>query len=67
MGRHKKITVEVPEDLLMAAQKEGEGISDTVREALALRARDQAYERLRSLRGKVKWAVSLEKLREDRD
>jgi hypothetical protein len=67
MGRLKKITVEIPADLLKRARAEGEGITETVRQALELRARDRAYERLRALRGKVKWSVSLQELREDRD
>ena len=53
MGKLKKITVEVPEELLQSAQGEGEGITDTVRQALELKARKQAYQRLRELRGKV--------------
>jgi post-segregation antitoxin (ccd killing protein) len=65
MGRLKKITVQVPEDLLRRARKDGEGITATVREALEIRARKQAYEQLRALRGKVKWSVSLEDLRKD--
>ncbi len=67
MGRLKKITVQIPEDLLERAQEDGETITDTVRNALQERARHRAYEALRALRGKVKWSVSLEELREDRD
>jgi len=67
MGRLKKITVQVPEDLLQSAQREGESITDTVRNALEERARHRAYQELRALRGKVKWSVSLKELREDRD
>jgi Fe2+ or Zn2+ uptake regulation protein len=67
MGRLKKITVQVPEDLLKRVQNDGEGITETVRSALELLARDRAYEKLRSLRGKVKFSVSLAELREDRD
>ncbi len=67
MGGLKKITVHVSEDLLQQAQKEGESITDTVRNALEERARHRAYQALRALRGKVKWSVSLKELREDRD
>ena len=67
MGRLKKITVQIPEELLRRARLEGEGITDTVRNALELRARDQAYDKLRALRGKIKFSVSLDELREDRD
>jgi Fe2+ or Zn2+ uptake regulation protein len=67
MGRLKKITVQVPEDLLKRVQNDGEGITETVRNALEALARDRAYEKLRALRGKVKFSVSLDELREDRD
>lgn len=67
MGRLKKITVQVPENLLKRARADGEGITETVRNALELRARDRAYEKLRALRGKVKFSVTLDELREDRD
>ena len=67
MGRLKKITVQVPEELLKRAAAEGEGITETVRNALEIRARDRAYDKLRALRGKVKFSISLDRLREDRD
>ncbi|HUO83705.1 MAG TPA: hypothetical protein VM534_01200 [Thermoanaerobaculia bacterium] len=67
MGRRKirKITVEVPEDLLERATTEGEGVTDVVRRALELRANQQAWARLGQWAGKVQWSVSLEELRED--
>ena len=67
MGRLKKITVQVPADLLENAQSDGESITDTIRNALEERVRHRAYQALRALRGKVKWSVSLKELREDRD
>ncbi|HUJ14223.1 MAG TPA: hypothetical protein VL284_10590 [Thermoanaerobaculia bacterium] len=68
MGRQKKITVTVPEELIERARKDAhEGISDTVREALELRANQHAWERLARWRGRVKWSVSLSELRKDRD
>ena len=67
MGRLKKSTVQTNEDLLRSAAEAGEGITETIRNALELRARRRAYDRLLSLRGKVKFSVSLEELREDRD
>lgn len=67
MGRLKKITVQVPEELLKRAAADGEGITETVRNALEIRARDRAYDKLRALRGKVKFSISLDRLREDRD
>ena len=61
----RKITVEVPEQLLDRATLEGEGVTDVVRSALELRANQQAWQRLAKWSGKVKWSVSLEELRED--
>jgi hypothetical protein len=63
----RKITVEVPEDLLERAQDaSGEGITQTVRRGLALVAAGRAYDELRRLRGKVKLGLDLQALREDR-
>ncbi len=59
----KKITVQVSEELLRRARKDGEGITEAVRDALEIRARQQAYEQLRALRGKVKWSISLKEMR----
>ena len=61
----KKITVQVPADVLERATAEGEGLSDVVRKALELRANQQAWRRLERWSGKVKWSISLEELRED--
>lgn len=66
MGRLKKITVEVPEELLESARQNGEGISETVRDALELKARRQAYQRLRELRGKIKWSIDYKTMKYDR-
>jgi hypothetical protein len=63
----RKITVEVPEELLERAQRaSGEGITGTVRRGLALVAAGRAYDELRRLRGKVRLGIDLEALREDR-
>ena len=61
----RKITVEVPESLFKRARREGEGVSDVVRNALELRASQQAWQRVARWAGKVKWSISLEELRED--
>jgi hypothetical protein len=67
MANAKKITVHVPEDLLFKAQQStGQGITETIRQGLQLVAASESYERLRSLRGKVKFSVNLKRLREDR-
>ena len=63
----RKITIEVPEELLQRAQKaSGRGITQTVRSGLELLAAGEAYARLRELRGKVKFSRSWEELKEDR-
>ena len=67
MSGKRKITLEVPEDLLeRALGASGEGITGTVRRDLELVAAGRAYEELRRLRGKVKLGLDLEALRADR-
>jgi hypothetical protein len=57
METPRKITVEVPPDLLEKAQRAtGSGITQTVRTGLELVAASQAYARLRQLRGKVRFS-----------
>ncbi|MBI2985826.1 MAG: hypothetical protein HYY45_03555 [Deltaproteobacteria bacterium] len=64
----KKITIQVPENLLRRAQKAtGLGITPTVRQGLELLAASESYEKLRRLRGKVKFSIDLQALREDRE
>jgi len=68
MGEMRKITVEVPsKDLKSAQAYTGEGISETVRAALRKLASIRAQQALLKLRGKVKFSLSLEELREDRE
>lgn len=63
----RKITVEVPEDLLRKAQRStGEGITSTIRRGLALLAASSAYDELRRLRGAVRFSIDLDELRRDR-
>jgi hypothetical protein len=60
MSGTRKITVEVPEDLLERARKSsGEGITRTVRRGLELVAAGRAYDELRKLRGKVRLGIDL--------
>ncbi|PYQ58611.1 MAG: hypothetical protein DMF58_14710 [Acidobacteria bacterium] len=67
MGRRKKITVQVPEDLLRRAQKQSrDGVTGTVRKGLELLAASDIYDRIRQLRGKVHLTYDLEELRRDR-
>lgn len=62
-----KVTVELPADLLERARAStGEGITATIRRGLEMVAATRAQERLLALRGKVKFSIDLDKLREDR-
>ena len=63
----RKITVHVPEDLLKKAQREtGEGVTETIRQGLALVSARSAYGRLRRMRGTVHLTLDLDDLRKDR-
>jgi hypothetical protein len=67
MAEARKITVEVPADLLEKAQRaSGDGVTGTVRTGLQLVAASQAYARLRQLRGKVRFSKSVAALKADR-
>lgn len=67
MGSARKITVEVPPELLNLAQRAtGSGITQTVRTGLQLVAASHAYARLRQLRGKVRFARTAAELKADR-
>ena len=69
MSEMRKITAFVPVETLAAAQAyTGEGVTETLRIALEKLARQSFYEKLRALRGKVKFDdFSLEELRRDRE
>jgi hypothetical protein len=63
----RKITVEVPPELLEKAQRaSGSGITQTVRTGLQLVAASHAYARLRQLRGKVRFTRTAAELKADR-
>jgi hypothetical protein len=63
----RKITIEVPAELLERAQAaSGENLTATVRAGLRLVAAGRAFERLRARRGKVRFSRSLATLRHDR-
>jgi hypothetical protein len=67
MAKARKITVEVPAELLEKAQRaSGSGITQTVRAGLQLMAASEAYARLLQFRGKVRFSRSLEELKDDR-
>lgn len=62
----KKITIEVPADLLeRATAASGQGITPTIRRGLELVASSAAYAQLRRMKGKVKFSIRLSELRED--
>jgi hypothetical protein len=63
----RKITVEIPGELLDRAQQAtGKGITRTVCIGLQLVAASRTYARLRRLRGKVRFSKTLAELRADR-
>lgn len=63
----QKVTIHVDQGLLRRARRRtGKGVSATVREGLTLVAAGAVYEKLRALRGRVKFSVGLRNLREDR-
>jgi Arc/MetJ-type ribon-helix-helix transcriptional regulator len=67
MSEMRKITVEVPDDLLGRVQEyTGEGITDTVRAALKKLDGERAQQEFRKLRGSFKFSINLDELREDR-
>ncbi len=67
MSAPRKVTVEIPADLLRRAQKfTGEGVTGTIRQGLELVAASRAYEELRRLKGRVSFSIDWKKLREDR-
>jgi Arc/MetJ-type ribon-helix-helix transcriptional regulator len=68
MGEMRKITVEVPEDLLERVQDfTGAGVTETVRQALRKLDSIRAQRELLKLRGKVKFSMTLDELRYDRE
>jgi hypothetical protein len=67
MQTPRKITVEVPPDLLKRAQQaSGKGITQTVRAGLQLIAASRAYDDLLKMRGKVRFSRTWQELKDDR-
>jgi len=67
MDTTRKITVEVPQELLEKAQRaSGTGVTQTIRTGLQLVAASRTYARLRQLRGKVRFSRTLAHLKADR-
>lgn len=67
MATPRKITVEVPKDLLEKAQEaSGTGVTQTVRAGLQLVAASRTYARILRLQGKVRFSRTLAELKADR-
>jgi hypothetical protein len=67
MDTARKITVEVPLELLERAQEaSGAGVTQTVNPGLQLVAPSRTYARLRKLRGKVRFSRAAAELKADR-
>lgn len=67
MKTARKITVEVPTELLDTAQRAtGAGITQTVRTGLRLLAASRTYDRLRQFRGAVRFTGTSATLKADR-
>jgi len=67
MPTARKITVEIPPDLLKRAQRaSGKGITQTVRAGLELIAAADAYDGLLRMKGKVRLSRTWQDLKDDR-
>ncbi|MBV8731381.1 MAG: hypothetical protein JO336_16360 [Acidobacteriia bacterium] len=67
MESARKITIEIPSELLDKAQQAtGSGITQTVRAGLQLLAASEAYTKLRQLRGKIRFKTTLAEIKADR-
>ena len=67
MEARRKVTILLPEKLLAEAERAtGVGTTATIRRGLELVAAARAYKSLRELKGKVRFSVDLDSLREDR-
>ncbi len=67
MKTARKITLQVPRELLAKAQRaSGTGITQTVRAGLQLVAASKTYARLRQLKGKVRFSRTVAELKADR-
>ena len=67
MPRARRITANLPEDLLRDAMRvTGEGITETIISGLSLIRRTRAYDRAMRLRGKVRLTTDRNESRERR-
>ncbi len=66
MGEMRKITVQVPEDVLQKAQAyTGDGVTQTVTAGLKRLASIQAQQEALKLRGKVKFSMTWQEMKYD--
>jgi hypothetical protein len=67
MPAQRRVTVQLPEELLTKAQRaSGQSITETIRRGLNLVVAGETFRRLSKRRGQVKFSVDLQHLREDR-
>ncbi len=67
MSAARKITVQLPADLLEKAQRStGESLTATIRKGLELVAAGAAYDELTKLKGKVRFSIDWRTLRAER-
>ncbi len=63
----KKITVEIPEDILRKAMNQTKkGLTETIRQGLTLLAESSTYKSLKNLKGKGEFEFTWKALKEDR-
>jgi hypothetical protein len=63
----RKITIQVPDELLEKAQRAtGAGITQTIRKGLQIVAASGAYARALQLRGKYHLSITLDQMKDDR-
>ncbi len=67
MAKARKVTVELPAELLEKAQQaSGTGVTQTIRAGLQLIAASRIYDQLLRLRGKVRFSRTSDELKDDR-
>jgi hypothetical protein len=64
MNRTRRVTANIPEDLLKAAQEvTGAGITETLVEGLERVRRQRFYQKLQQLKGKIHLNIDIDELR----
>ncbi len=67
LEKTQKVTVNIPQNILkMAQEATHKNITDTIKYALQEIAIRNAYDGLRNSRGKVKFSININKLREEK-